>query len=352
MHATTTTRTTPDFTTDEPQLVHFWGHEAPYEVKFLGLCPVSNRRMYDMPGFPFPDFDTYNFVAEEYGATGPDFFISWLASQNRNTYATGLALARKQWASSAAPAEPAAALSAAMEVISRSEQTATSVTLPAGQLAPKLYADVKKILAAAGGKWSTKAAAFLFTRDPRPQLAQAVGTGKVVSTKKATQAYYTPAPIVAAMLSHLPANLTGLSILEPSAGEGAIADALKAAGAHVVCCEIDPESYKILRGKGHYASSEDFLTTKPGPYYDAVLMNPPFTKGQDIKHVTHAYNFLVPGGTLLAIISPAFQSNSTKAAQEFRELVTSQGEVLTTFEAGAFKESGTGVRTVLVKLTK
>jgi predicted RNA methylase len=308
--------------------------------------------MYDMPGFPFPNFDVYTFRADEYGMSGSDFNISWLASQEGELYRKGLALAKKNWAGG--DDEPAAApLSPALEVIRRSTITSSSVTLPAGHIG-ELYKEVKKYLKAAGGKWNTKAGAFLFTRDPREQLAAALSTGKVVSTKKATQAFYTPAPVIDRVLSYLPADLTELSFLEPEAGEGAIADAIKARGGSVICAEIDPHSVGELQAKGYTTHAGDFLAMEPSCWLpvDAVVMNPPFTKGQDIKHVTHALKFLKPGGTLLAIMSPSFTFASNKAAQAFNELVQQRGSIVEEFAAGAFKESGTMVRTVLVKLTK
>ncbi|TGE05608.1 methyltransferase [Hymenobacter fodinae] len=238
----------------------------------------------------------------------------------------------------------------AAELLARCTQTADMVTPPVERVEPKLYNELKKVLEAAGGKWNTKRQAFLFQRDPREQLAQLLAGGTVVSTKKATQAFYTPAAVVARVLAHCP-NIRQGVILEPSAGEGAIADALYKAGGDVDCCEIDADSVAILRGKGYDVMNCDFLTVKAAPDYQMVVMNPPFTKGQDMKHVRHAFNFLKPGGTLLAIMSPAFLHSARTACTEFAAFVEAHGRVVEWFEAGAFKESGTNVQTVLVKLT-
>lgn len=346
--------TEPNFKTDQDQLVDFFGHGI-HTVKYLGKCPVSGIRMYDMPGCPYPDHDYATLVAEEYGYEGADFIYSWVASNTSEMYKRALALAKAQWTGKPAPTTPAAG-SPALAIIGQATVTAESVTLPKGQLDRKVYEEVKKYLEAAGGKWNTSKQAFLFKRDPREQIAVALETGKVVSTKKETQAFYTPTELVDTMLSHLGKginpDLSGLAILEPSAGEGAIADALQAAGANVVCVEYDKHSAKVLNSKGHNVVNDDFLNTTPCATFDSVLMNPPFTKGQDMKHVSHAYAYLKPGGTLLAIMSPAFTTVSNKAADEFRQLVARSGGVVERFEAGAFKESGTNVSTVLVKLTK
>jgi len=228
--------------------------------------------------------------------------------------------------------------------------TEATASLPATQLERKLYEQVKKVLEGAGGKWSTKEQAFLFKRDPRTQLGLSLATGQVVSTKKTTQAFYTPATVVQRCLAHAPA-LAGLAVLEPSAGEGAFAEPLRAAGADVHCAEFDSESVKVLERKGFAVKAGDFLQMAPEyGLFDLVVMNPPFSKGQDMKHVAHAFKFLKPGGTLLAIISPTFQFGTTAPAKSFRAFVEANGGVVEEFEPGAFKESGTGVRTVLIKL--
>jgi len=347
---TTAVRTEPDFTTDKDQLIEFWGHGI-HNVKFMGVCPVSEVRMYDMPGSPYPDHDYVYLEAQDFDCEGPDFIYSYLASNDSELYRKAVTLAKAFWGQP----EPAGS-ALALDVLQRSTKTATSVTLPAGQLDRAVYNEVKKFLEAAGGKWSTKAQKFLFKRDPRPQLEAAIASGKPVSTKKATQAFYTPAVVVDTMLSHLGQginpDLTGLHFLEPEAGEGAIADALRTAGADVVCVEVDTHSAEILTKKGHNVITDDFLNTTPCATFDGVVMNPPFTKGQDIKHVTHAFAYLKAGKPLLAIMSPAFATNSSHAAQEFRQLLAAHGGIVEHFEAGAFKESGTNVATVLVKLIK
>ena len=35
--------------------------------------------------------------------------------------------------------------------------------------------------------------------------------------------------------------------------------------------------------------------------FDAIVMNPPFKMGTDIKHIRHALTFLEPGGRLLSL---------------------------------------------------
>ena len=51
--------------------------------------------------------------------------------------------------------------------------------------------------------------------------------------------------------------------------------------------------------------NRDFLTMKPGdiPQVDKIIMNPPFDRGGDCDHVRHAFQFLKPGGVLVAVMS-------------------------------------------------
>ena len=77
-------------------------------------------------------------------------------------------------------------------------------------------------------------------------------------------------------------------------------------------------------------------------------MNPPFENGQDIDHVRHAFGMLRPGGILVAIMSPGPFFRSDRKAAAFREWFDAMGGERRDLPAGAFRESGTGVATVLV----
>jgi 16S rRNA A1518/A1519 N6-dimethyltransferase RsmA/KsgA/DIM1 with predicted DNA glycosylase/AP lyase activity len=134
----------------------------------------------------------------------------------------------------------------------------------------------------------------------------------------------------------------GMSVLEPSAGEGALARPIQARSALVWCIEIDDKRAAKLPA----AFVGDFLQVEPHQAYDRVVMNPPFAKRADIHHVTHARKFLKPDGKLVAIMSAGVAFREDALAREFRE----QCETIEPLPDGAFKESGTGVRTVVVTM--
>jgi len=81
-----------------------------------------------------------------------------------------------------------------------------------------------------------------------------------------------------------------------------------------------------------------------------IIMNPPFEHAQDIQHVQHAYQFLAEGGTLVSIMSEGtfFREN----AQDFRGWLNELSGYDEDLPAGAFKESGTNVKTRIVVINK
>jgi predicted RNA methylase len=140
-------------------------------------------------------------------------------------------------------------------------------------------------------------------------------------------------------------------VLEPSAGLGAIASKVAPLVASVECIERDRELAARLRatpgrGDGDVLCA-DFLGVPPGAVYDRVLMNPPFSRQADIKHVTHALGFVKPGGMVVAVMSAGAEFRQDKTATEFRKLVADRGGWIERLPDDAFESSGTSVRTVL-----
>lgn len=217
--------------------------------------------------------------------------------------------------------------------------------LPAGQLERKLYEAVNKALTAAGGKWKTNLKGHLFDGDPMKKLGIALDTGVVIDEKKARQAFYTP-PKLAKYVVDLAEIADGHCILEPSAGDGALLRALPTGNLKCYAVEIDPESADKLPPCA-WVHCGDFLLwegrTSKQPF-DRIIMNPPFAGNQDIRHVSHALNFLKPGGILVAVMWP----NTERPA--FKKMLEGRVYEVYDIEAGAFKESGTDVPTIVVKI--
>lgn len=140
----------------------------------------------------------------------------------------------------------------------------------------------------------------------------------------------------------------GMRVLEPSAGKGDIADALRRAGAEVDVVEIGEPLRRILDAKGHHLAGSDFDAFEAPQPYDRVVMNPPFS--MDAEHVQRAHGMLVPGGRLVAIVSRGLAFRQDSRATGFRAWVAGLGGTLTDLPEGSFKSAfrPTGVATTLV----
>lgn len=221
------------------------------------------------------------------------------------------------------------------------------LTIP-GQLPAREYAEVKRVLETAGGPWNTRERAHVFPGDAAEALAAILASdGRVTSSREAEQWYPTPPDVVAEMLD-LAWLQPGLEVLEPSAGLGAIAGPVVAAGCVVDCVELHEDRAGALRDTGaRTVWIADFLNVPPRAEYDRVIMNPPFKGGADARHVLHALQFVKPGGLLVSVMSAGITHRGTGAAAKVRELASKGGRV-EPLPRDAFKESGAELATVLV----
>lgn len=98
----------------------------------------------------------------------------------------------------------------------------------------------------------------------------------------------------------------------------------------------------------------DFLATPPclELNVDRVVMNPPFSAGQDMAHVTRAFELLNPGGRLVSIMSPHWTFAADKRSIAFRAWQSGLGGDWTALPQGAFSGSGTGVSSGILVLDK
>lgn len=239
-----------------------------------------------------------------------------------------------------------------LEVLDRAETNGPRLVLT-GTLDRKLYTATAKVLEAAGGKWNRSAKAHLFDGDAADAIEQVLLTGEVISTKQQFGYFPTPAAIVQSLID-LADLKPGMQVLEPSAGRGAIAGPIAKLGCHVDCIDIQRDNVLAISGQniGRDLAVADFLTVTPSESYDRVVMNPPFAKQDDIRHVLHAWKFLKPGGRLVAVMSNGVTFRSTPLTTQFFALKESQYGTLHPLPEGSFKESGTGVNTVIAVVPK
>ena len=143
-------------------------------------------------------------------------------------------------------------------------------------------------------------------------------------------------------------------VLEPSAGTGAIIDAIHRSCPDVIvdCYELMPENKEILSKKDNIRILGDDFTKCDVAQYDKIIANPPFSKNQDIRHVRRMYECLNSGGVLAAITGPHWEFGSESECKDFRKWLDDNGGKKFEIEEGAFKESGTGTKTIAVILKK
>jgi ParB/RepB/Spo0J family partition protein len=239
-------------------------------------------------------------------------------------------------------------------ILRRSTFAGNVLTLPE-QLDRQTYLRVAKVLTAARGKWDRKAKGHVFPFDPRELISAAVGDGVVVDAKRTLPFFETPEDLAERMV-----GLSGIGrgeiALEPSAGMGRIVRRLMARGAMVDAVEIDPENCKALRAIPDIrcVCEQDFLeyAEVDAAQYDAVLMNPPFSNNQDIRHIRAAWAFVRPGRRLIAICSegPFFRQDA--AATAFRAWLEEIGADAVKLPDNTFRESGTGVAARIIFAAK
>jgi predicted RNA methylase len=230
-------------------------------------------------------------------------------------------------------------------ILSRASTVGNQLYLP-DHLPPGLYAQVDRVLRAAGGQWKGGlVGAHVFPGDATAALAGILAATRVTSARQRDQWYPTPAAVVDELLAA--AGLCpGLEVLEPSAGEGAIAVAAAQAGCAVDCVELDGGRAQAIEraGVAREVRCRDFLAMPPRAVYHAVVMNPPFARNADTRHIQHALRFLRPGGVLAAVMGGGLESRTDRAARKIRSLA----DGIWPLPEGSFHESGPDIDTVLV----
>ena len=240
------------------------------------------------------------------------------------------------------------------EVLQKCTVEGMLVKLPAEQLDRKLYVEVASALNKIGGKWKGgKVMGFEFSSDPSTLLEEIAG-GVKRNIKKEFQFYGTSDELSDELV--VLANITEKDIiLEPSAGQGAIIKAIQRVIPKklVHWCELMSENQTHLRKISNAELvCEDIFEHKIKNFYDKIVANPPFSKNQDIDHVMKMYDLLKKGGRLVSIMSSHWKTSKNKKETEFREFIKKTKATVKDVEAGAFKQSGTNVATVIVVIDK
>lgn len=148
------------------------------------------------------------------------------------------------------------------------------------------------------------------------------------------------------------------SLLEPSAGYGALIDAARRAnvGMQVTAFEVNHKLADILNAKKTcgVVHRADFLDHASTQRWDRIMMNPPFEKGQDMMHVMTAFDKLTAGGILVSIVCENCFYRTDGDYPLFREWLDDLGAEVIELPAGAFTGTirTTNVKTRIIKIKK
>lgn len=219
------------------------------------------------------------------------------------------------------------------------------------KLSSKVFPKVDAAMNALGGHWRSATQCYEFASDPTESIATAIAC-RAILTDRDYEFFATQPPQVARILE-LAELAPGQRVLEPQAGDGAIAVAIaEIVGLdNVDCYELMPRNVERLRELGFpVAEPVDFLSVQPDRSYDAVLLNPPFSQGRDIAHTLHALKFVKPGGRLVALLSTTWRHAGTAPARAFQTLLREMDAATEDVPDGAFKAVGTLVPTVIVTI--
>lgn len=186
-------------------------------------------------------------------------------------------------------------------------------------------------------------------------MEKALETG--IQTVVVDELFETPPTIVYKML-RLADLKEGDVVLEPSAGRGAIATRIPD-NCVLIAVELNAKCVDYLKRYHDISAMHgDFLNIDPAFWKQErvpitkVIMNPPFSNGQDIRHTMHAFEILAPGGRLVGIMSEGPFFRSDRLSEHFRKWLADRKGTSIPLEPGAFKESGTMVKTRIVVIDK
>lgn len=156
-------------------------------------------------------------------------------------------------------------------------------------------------------------------------------------------------------------------ILEPSAGNGAILEALAnhptRTGLSVNAVELNDEKFRHINGKlkndllykkfvSYFAFHFDFLKFNMGMRYNRIIAAPPFKDNIDLAHIRHMYSMLLDDGILVSLTTPYWMTNNEEHQIKFRKWLEDKKYSITLVKDDTFLEKGKTVPTAIIKIYK
>lgn len=163
--------------------------------------------------------------------------------------------------------------------------------------------------------------------------------------------YPTPHHIIAQMFKKISENAKYL--LDPSAGKGDIADYVlnrPYKSIEIDCIESSPELCAVLNDKDFSVVGHDFLSYDGVCYYDALIMNPPFSNGDE--HLLRAWDFLHDGEIVCLLNAETIKNPHSKARKHLVSIIEEYGSVEYLGDCFSSAERKTSVQVAMVYLKK
>ena len=231
------------------------------------------------------------------------------------------------------------------------------------QLDRKQYLNINEVLETIGLKWTKWKKAHIIDWLTQEELENAINdvieTGEVETLKetiKKFQFYPTPKE-VAKYLIELADIKQWEDVLEPSAWLWDIVSEIDKTNCRdIFMFELDPnkidELIKIRDNRKwerkYIIDCCDFLNRETMIKVPKIIMNPPFSKSQDVKHILEAYKYLQDWWRIVSVASSAIQTREWKLYDELRAL----NPEFIKLPDWSFKESWTMVNSVIVVINK
>ena len=238
------------------------------------------------------------------------------------------------------------------------------VRLPQGQLDRQLYMEVARSLELIGGKWKGgKVGGFVFPEGYEDEINSLLGkiaVGESVNLKKEYQNFFTPTFLADTKVDLLLIESTD-TVLEPSAGQGALVEAvLRHRPYNTVFCVEKMDTNQIILDRKFrdidyvfimHPLNDDFLRLESSKF-NKIIANPPFSGNQDIDHIYKMYEMLADGGRIVTIASIHWRISQNKKEVAFSQWLREVNADISDLPSGTFKESGTSIPTCLIIIDK
>lgn len=229
------------------------------------------------------------------------------------------------------------------------------IKLSSTQLSREDYLQIKKLLESRGGKWKGgKTSGFVFDSDAE-MIYESICSGDMENKKNVYQFFPTPDNIADRMVEKLDIPDEIVKVLEPSAGRGALIEAVHRQRPNIIvdAYEINRDCYYALEQLWNVQLHKgDFLDVDEEEKFDYIIANPPFAKNADIRHFRKMFSVLKTGGRMCCIISSHALECKGREESEFKKWMYSLHPDVEELSAGTFKAAGTDVRTYIVTVQK